>query len=198
VSEIIQNADDPQGVNDVATWVVELAKVDADREMFDEDVPACSSAFLNRVQEAALLTAELAKYRGWALREGFVPVSFVTYLRRIEELAGLAFDKLLMHFGVTQLNPVDAHSLVGIGRLWKALGFSWREARANLRISLLPVDQLLLGPSIRMRTPSGNTDSIEAYEMALRRAESAQDPNFHEKLRDLEALLGWAYKSGSE
>ncbi len=186
--------------DDVSRWILDMVELDEDRQVFEKsaaDVPASSAEFLDRAREATAAAATLLKCRGWAQSEGFLPLSFAAYLRRLEGLAEVSLEALKRHFGISRVEPIDESSVNGIGSLWEALGFSWEEARANLRISLLGADALALGRSVRMRSTSGSS-AIEGFDRKLREVESNQTEAYREQLHRLETLLRKGYRSNSE
>jgi hypothetical protein len=181
---------------DSPAWVVDLAELEADRNSFaqpPEGEDSASRDFLDRSQEAALLGGMLIKYRSWSQREGFLPLSFAAYLRRIEELTEVSFDRVLMHFGIAGTCAVDASSIPGLGRLWKSLGFTWRELRANLRISLLPPEALPFSRSVRMRDSAGSEELIARCEMTLLEIETRRGTLYLDELRRMESLAAQGY-----
>ena len=152
----------------VSDWIPTAVDLLLDREQFAtmSGVSLCSEDFLKKCREAGAMAGKVAALSSAVMDIGFLPLAFSKYVKRVEELTGIAAGPVLHYFGITDPEALNDRSVSGFGRLWSALGIPLRQALANLRIALLhPYNTLWEG--IRLRG-AGRGGTLELCESELR------------------------------
>src|SRR4051812_31954834 len=110
---------------DPPDWLLNLL-----RAARHQDVP---EGFRQRCRQSAGAALTLARLRRERERIGFVPLSLPDYVEGMARALGESLSEVLAWLGLRELRGEDAAA--PLARLGHALGMSWRETLAHLRIA---------------------------------------------------------------
>jgi hypothetical protein len=181
---------------DAGDWTSSLLDLYLDWEDFTLNTSGMQNPepFVGRCLGSAAVALTLRRYGACAEMIGFVPVSFGRYVDRLESTSELGADPVLRHFGITERSAVDAASLLGFAKMWRALRITLREAVITLRITLMLPDSVMAGVRFRRIGP---VDSLASCENLLTEAAHNLTPAQRAAVSDMEKRLIEAYE-GSE
>jgi len=185
-------------------WLLETLRIYKDAVGFRDlevKLGPVSPAFQQRCREAGELAFALAKLRKERQRVDFVPLALASYFEELGRVAGVALLPVLAWLGISDFTLSGETSIKALSKLAKVVGLSRREALVLLRISFVEQqghEHMLLAHCRSNGKPDTIMGKLEECEARLSEIESQFRPELLQKLRQLEAEVGFAYDSEEE